>query len=263
MYLAIGAPNVVRYMLLHINVIEDLDPIQSPSLSYSGLAPSSGGSLSLAPQNNVAARGYLGSSVSSGSLYYSFLVQIPNIGTTLGTGGGFFAGFNNTGAASQSTSPSIVGGRTIIRSVSGGYNLGLSKASGSGSDFAWDSQLFTTSDTVLVVAAYDFGTLAGNNDDSTRMWINPDASTLGLGTAPTPTLTASTGADVITSGGLQSFLFYARANTLFPNQMTVDELRVGTSWADVTPTTVPEPGSLALAGLGFMGLISVVRLRKK
>jgi hypothetical protein len=66
---------------------------------------------------------------------------------------------------------------------------------------------------------------------------------------------------MITSGSIQSFLFYQRANTLAPNQMIVDELRIGTSWADVT--SVPEPAVFALAGLGFFGMVSFYRLRRR
>jgi hypothetical protein len=67
---------------------------------------------------------------------------------------------------------------------------------------------------------------------------------------------------MITSGSIQSFLFYQRPNTLAPNQMIVDELRIGTSWADVT-TPVPEPSTAMIGGLGIFALVSAYRLRKR
>src|SRR5205085_4127413 len=154
-------------------------------------------------------------------------------GTTLGTGGGFVAGFNNTGAASQTGSPTVLGDRVLIRNVGAGagFNLGLSKASSTASDFQFSSTLFTTSDTIFVVGSYDINVLATAGDDSSRMWINPNSADFGAAVAPAATLTASTGADMLTSGSIQSFLLYARANTLAPNQMVFDELRIGTSWA--------------------------------
>jgi hypothetical protein len=227
--------------------------IQGGNLTIGGLMPPSGNSVSLVPQANVASRFAFGSTINSGSLYYSFALHVGDIGSTLGTGGGFFAGFNNTGGASQTTSPTIIGARVLIRSTAGGFNIGLSKSSSTGSDFQWGSQVFTTSDTIFIVGAYDFGTLSANSDDSSRLWINPNSSDFAAGTAPTATLTASSGVDVITTGSLQSFLLYERANTLFPNQMTLDELRIGTSWSDVTP--IPEPATAALFGLSLLPII--------
>jgi hypothetical protein len=236
--------------------------IQSGSLNVSGLAPSSGNSVLAVPQANVASRFAFGGSVNSGSIYYSFAFQVPTIGTTLGTGGGFIAGFNNTGAASQTGSPTVIGARVLIRATTGGFNVGLSKSSGTGSDFQWAPQVFTPSDTIFIVGSYDITTLAGGTDDSTRMWVNPNSINFGAGSAPAATLTAATGADAITTGSFQSFLLYERANTLFPDQFVMDELRIGTSWADVTPTTVPEPSMATLAGLGLFGLISALRFRR-
>ena len=230
-------------------------------MTISGLSPSSGNSVLLVPQGNVASRFAFGSSISSGSLYYSFALHVGDIGTTLGTGGGFIAGFNNTGAASQTTSPTIIGARVLIRAAAGGFNIGLSKASSTGTDFQWASPTFTTSDTIFIVGAYDFGTLAANSDDSVRMWVNPNPADFAAGTAPAATITASTGLDAITSGALQSFLLYERANTLFPNQAAVDELRIGTSWADVTP--IPEPAAAALFALSLLPLVFWRRLARR
>jgi hypothetical protein len=234
--------------------------IQAGSLSISGLASSGGNSVLAVPQANVASRFGFGAAINSGSLYYSFALKVPAIGSNMGTGGGFIAGLNNTGAASQTGSPTIIGARVLIRSAAGGFNIGLSKASSSGTDFQWGGTTFTSSDTIFIVGSYDFGTLAANNDDSVRMWINPSSLDFGAGSAPSATLTATTGADAITSGSLQSFLLYARANTLFPDQLILDDLRIGTSWADVTPTTIPEPTWIGLLG---MGLLTLYYSRKK
>jgi hypothetical protein len=228
--------------------------IQAGSLTIPDLVSDGGNSVLAVPQANVASRFAFGATISSGSLYYSFALKVPTIGSTMGTGGGFIAGLNNTGAASQAGSPTIIGARVLIRSATGGFNIGLSKASSTGTDFQWGGTTFTSSDTIFIVGSYDFGTLAANNDDSVRMWINPSSLDFGVGSAPSATLTASAGADVITAGSLQSFLLYARANTLFPDQLVLDDLRIGTSWADVTPTTIPEPATVGLLGLGLLTL---------
>ncbi|MGH8046735.1 MAG: PEP-CTERM sorting domain-containing protein, partial [Chthoniobacterales bacterium] len=39
----------------------------------------------------------------------------------------------------------------------------------------------------------------------------------------------------------------------------IDEIRIGTTYADVTPVAVPEPASLSLIGLGFLAVTSIAR----
>lgn len=51
--------------------------------------------------------------------------------------------------------------------------------------------------------------------------------------------------------------FKAQATT---GDFLVDNLLIGTTWADVTP--VPEPSTLALAGLGMLGLAFARRMRR-
>jgi hypothetical protein len=48
--------------------------------------------------------------------------------------------------------------------------------------------------------------------------------------------------------------------TLVPTVIQFDEFRLGTTFGDVTP--VPEPGTLALAGLGGIAMLTLLRRRK-
>ena len=205
------------------------------SLSYSGLAPSTGNSAHLGgvDSGGMAARLSLKSSVSSGTLFFSCIIKITDI-TSLSTGGVFWAGFNNT-AGSQSTLPTAVGARIYTRASGGGFNLGVAKNSSTASDWIWDSTVRNVNNVIFVVGSY---TIVGSvaSDDICQLWINPDPSTFGATNPPTTgvVLTATTGAD-ITSGVINSFCLFNR-NVGEPHGIILDELTIGTTWADVTPT---------------------------
>jgi len=205
------------------------------------------------------------------SLYYSFAFKVSNLGTTLTTAGAFFAGFNNTAPASSSATPSVVGARVVLRRVVDGggatigFNIGLSKNSGSASGWVWDSNLYTENQQVFVVGSYDFSLIGANTtDDYTHLWINPSASDFGAAAAPGFTLANNLGSDLTqntTNAPIMSFVLMQRGTGNQPNEIIVDELRVGTSWAEVTP--VPEPSVAALVGLGVIALAGGCRLRRR
>ena len=198
--------------------------------------------------NGESARFNMDSAVGSGTLYYSFILNISSA-PVAGSGGVFWAGFNNS-AGSQSTTPTTVATRVYSKAIGGGFVLGTSKSSSTTSDWVFDSTVRNLGDTLFVVGSYTFNT-GSSSDDVSSMWINPDSSTFG-GSAPAPLLTASTGAD-ITLSQIASFVLFDRSTAQLGG--TLDELRIGTSWADVTP----EPSVAALTGLGLLALATLRR----
>lgn len=84
--------------------------------------------------------------------------------------------------------------------------------------------------THLIVARYTF--LAGN--DSVDLWIDP--TSLGTNAIPPATLTTGAGSSSDAAALGHVFLNHAAAQTVW-----LDELRVGNSWAQVTPTDGSTP----------------------
>jgi hypothetical protein len=228
--------------------------IAAGNLNISGLAASSGNSVAFGGNGNTA-RLALGSTTSAGTIYYSLAVQLTGI-ASLNTSGVFWAGFNNAAAASTS-SPSVVGSKLYTRATAGGFNVGISKSSTSAADIAWDSaDVLTTSSVIFLVGSYTFNTSTGS-DDVAQLWVNPSSTSFGAGSAPTSTLTDSANTDL--GANILSFVLADRS-AAEPSAGAIDELRIGTSWADVTPP-VPEPTTLVLGGLGAVSLGFFMRRR--
>jgi hypothetical protein len=206
--------------------------IAAGNLSYPGLAPSIGNSTHFGgiDSGGMAARFSLKSPVTSGTLYFSFLLEILET-NNLSTGGVFYVGFNNT-AGAQGSLPTTVDTRFVTRLSGTGFQLGLDKSSGVTTNFQWDPTIYTTGQVFLVVGSYTFNT-GTSTDDESDMWINPDSTTFGAASPPTLNMLSSTKTNDISA--INSFCIFNR-NAAEPHSMIIDEITIGTTWADVTPT---------------------------
>jgi autotransporter-associated beta strand protein len=114
----------------------------------------------------------------------------------------------------------------------------------------------TTNNTYLVVLRYKFNS-ATTTDDEVALWLDP--TSLGDNSnIPSPTISTTNGADVS-----QLVAFYYLASSSVANYNTIcqfqmDEIRIGTSWASVTPvacspgtTFTVTGGGSACGGSGF------------
>jgi pectate lyase len=207
--------------------------IANDSLSYSGLQSSAGNHVNVngGSSNLDGARTAVNAwaSQTNGTLYFSFLLKLNGPGGIATSGNGTpIVNLSQSGSASQQLI-------SLNLLNSSGLKLGVLKypssgtavssaffAAGPGANLAADG---TT--TYLVVAKYEWVTGAAN--DVVTVWVNP--ATLGGAEDNSNKVSTSAGADGANNAGR---FYINRGPTL-----DLDELRIGTNWADVTPTGAP------------------------
>ena len=215
-------------------VAEEVTLAGSSLAMPSGFYPAVGGSGQInnasPPSGHTARLAIAPFGFTSGTIYYSMAFQVTDLGAITATGG-FFAGFNNT-PGTQATNPSVVGARLQLRldpNDATKFNVGIRPNSGSIAP-AFDATPFAVGDTVFVVGAYTIN--PSTADDVSSLWVNPSSSTFGAGTAPATLLSVVGGSDP--AGGISTFIV-RQGNNQAPKAAIVDELRIDTTWAQVTP----------------------------
>lgn len=203
--------------------------------TYSGLkAPTSGASSKGASLINNASSSAVGvqlnSAITSGSVYSSFLLKV-----TASTTGSRIIYEMNTSSAGAVSSPSF--GMTLNSDNS----LSLYK-NGSVTNVGNTTAPLTIGQTYLVVVNYNIvGTYsAGTTDDTVNLWLNPAPSTLGAAAQPAATIAYSgnsTNADMVATTGFKTVSFGLLSSAA--GSYDFDEVRVGTTWASVTPASAP------------------------
>jgi hypothetical protein len=189
-----------------------------------------------------------GANTNSGeTVYYSLLLRIDDVSNSNTGVGGFFIGLNNLGDTASTPNPGSVAARLQVRQDPGDtskYNLGIvrQRAPDAANPITSWSGPMTPGETLFLVASSEM--VPGNQNDIARLWINPDPSTFRDVTPPPATLidnTTGIGTDI---GAFSILLRQSPAPFL-----TLDELRVGDTWADVT---IPEPTTVVLVALGML-----------
>ncbi len=215
--------------------------ITNLNLSYNGLAQSLSNSIRFGAQSatdaaNSAKWNLYGNSVTTGSIYYSLLLRVEDIGS-LDTTGGYCVTFNNAAiTASTATIPSVLASLVYLKNNgSGQYLIGIGKRPTGAPGY--DTVARSVGDTVFVVCKYTYGA-------ASQLWINPDPSSLGgAGEASGAISSTDAGADMT---AIQTVVLFQRGNntvTTQPRTMVADEIRAGRTWADVTPRFVSQPTS--------------------
>jgi len=194
--------------------------VESGNLSWPGLATSLGNCLTNGGAG-LAQRRLFHAGISSGTVYFSTLLQINDFGTFNGSGSQLCA---LTAADNLSFRLQV-----MVKGGSSGYTLGVQKG-GTGATPVYDFTNHRVGDVLFIVGKYDFTT----TPNIATLWINPDSSTFGAASPPgTNYITSTAGSDNLV---IDRFNFRQNTATTIPANVKWDELRVGLSWADVTPT---------------------------
>jgi len=210
--------------------------VVSGNLVCSALAPSLGNSVTNGGAG-LGVRRLFGSSISAGVIYFSALFRINDLGTA------WNGAASQVGALTASDNTSFRLAVMVRAGSTGTYVIGVQKG-GTGATATFGASEFHPGVTVVVVGKYDFTA----SPNIVSLWVNPDKSTFGAATEPeTLPLIASSGTD-----GFLIDRFNMRQNTAtsVPASMQWDELRVGTTWADVTPPPLPRLGNFRRMGNG-------------
>ena len=225
------SPNSLVWSDVGTNTAGPYVTVQPGNLAVSGLANAFGQSIRFGGLGK-SARLSFPAPFTNGTVFYSFALNVQDLTGASGSGG-FVAGFNNS-TGSQGAQPTVIATRVYIRTNGRGFNVGLSKSSSTATDWVWHDAIFNTNETLFLVGSYTFGTVALTDDDVARLWINPAPADFGASNPPPPTLVASSGPD-ITANQIYSIVFFQRSAVNEPAAMLADELRIGFTWADVTP----------------------------
>jgi fibronectin-binding autotransporter adhesin len=181
-----------------------------------------------------------GSNVTSGSIFYSFLLNVGSLTGSNNVAGDYFITLNNTANAATTANPSVVPGQMRIRidpNDASKYDIGMfTQRTPTQADAGWSNNTtdatpmsLITGQTYFVVGKFNIGA-----SNSTQLWINPDQSFFGGPTAAPITAHDSTSGSNGTTIG--SLLIHQRNTN---PDITIDELRVGTLWSEVTPLGTP------------------------
>jgi hypothetical protein len=196
------------------------------TLTFPGLATCIGNKATYVAGNGEDVNLSLGTAI-TGTGYYSFLLNLPNT-TGLSSSGEYFTGFATT---TGTTGVTVFAPRVFIKTgtVAGSFQLGIQNTTGGTPtptpNYSGD---LTVGTTYFIVVKLD----AVQAPIQASLFINPVPGS-AQPTAATVTNSAGTSA-FATFGSI--FLRQAGNATAGTGNIQIDEIRVGTTWASVTPS---------------------------
>jgi pectate lyase len=191
-----------------------------------GLEASSGNKVTTTTGSASGTFNQFSTGITSGTVYYSFLLRV-NSTSGLDDTGRVISSLLRNGSASSFYQD------VYLRLNGGNVEVGLAKLR---EGTTWYSTPLTVGTVYLIVSKYEF--VGSSNNDIVSLWVNP---VTGGTNAPTADISFGSGINNGNSStGIGRCYIYGGCSA------DLDEVRVGTTWADVTPlgsAPPPEPPS--------------------
>ena len=181
-----------------------------------------------------------GGSISSGTVYFSVVIHIDQGSAITVNGTDYLCGFGTGTGTTPNTAIYI---NTTTADI---YTPGIFKTSGGTGSLnpsvngAWSTATYHRGQIIFVVARLTIN--PGANNDTFDLWLNPSpfAFYASESNLPTPDVTGVGG----TAADVGNVDFFFIRNTAQPFSRRFTDLRIGTTWASVSP---PSPPTLSLA----------------
>ncbi len=171
-------------------------------------------------------RSITGSVITSGSVYFSFLLQCTNQPGATAT---YLTAINTTATIGGSSDSLNI----YTKSSGAGYVLGIRK-NGASTTFAASSAVLSLNTTYLIVVKYTFNT-GTSSDDVDTLYINPAPGGLESGATVEAAVTGGTDA----AGGLQYIGWKSQSSG--GGGWIFDTLRAASTWVEVIPASSTAP----------------------
>ena len=159
---------------------------------------------------------------STGTVYYSFLMNVGTMAGVTSADGGYLAGLGETNTNLGAT-------LWTKRVDDTNFNLGIEVRTANAANTTFDATAYQTGQTYFVVVGYTFNA-ATTSDDIVSLWVNPVVG------SPEPAATI-TDTHAATDLNNVSYFFLRQDSATETPAVQIDELRIGTAWADVVPVT--------------------------
>jgi len=205
--------------------------VASGNLTYADLLASTGNKISWDGAGSEPTKLFTSQSGTGTKIYYSFVFQVTSMSNlTDATTGTNFAGLGNHIPA---TAP--YGACTMFKwdgeAGKDKFYIGHQGRGLTANSSVWTTTKYSINTPIFVVGCYEY--VDGASNDKTYLWINPSASVFEASTEPTPILQSET-TPSLDLGVVDRFYIRQDTDTRTPF-MELDEIRVGLTWADVTP----------------------------